>query len=286
MIIAIISRKGGVGKTTSVVSLAAALSSAGDRTLVVDLDSQASASLSLGVERADLAPSASELLMGKLPAEQIVRQTMMPGLDLITASVDLASADVDMAQLRHREAYLRVRLEPLREQYQWILLDCPGSLSVVSQNALVASDAFLVPVLPHYLSVEGLDLLLACAERLRWRYGRPQRHLGLLLTMVDQRTKAAREHTQKLRDRYGDLVFTAEVPFNIKLAEAPQGGQTIFAFHPVATGAAAYRQAADELVERALRPRPAAESRPAASASSPDQSATSPDRPVGQSVGE
>lgn len=250
MIVAVISRKGGVGKTTSVVSLAGALARLGKRVLVVDLDSQASASVSLGVARGDLAPSIHDVLFRSVRAAQAVRPTLTAGVDLITASADLMHADVELAPLRNREAKLRDVLQPIVAGYDWILLDCPPSFNTLAQSALIASDHYIVPAVPHFLAFDGIQPLLEASERLAGRYGRASGFLGVLLTMVDNRTKSARIQATLLREKLGDKVFDCEIPVNVRLAEAPESGQTIFQWYPQAAGAHAYRLAAVELLHR------------------------------------
>ncbi|MEO8196636.1 MAG: ParA family protein [Thermoanaerobaculia bacterium] len=250
MIVAVISRKGGVGKTTSVVSLAGALARLGKRVLVVDLDSQASASISLGIARGDLAPSIHDVLFRKMPMTQAIRPTLTPLVDLVTASADLMHADVELAQVRNREARLREVLQPVAAAYDWVLLDCPPSFNTLAQSALIASDHFIVPAVPHFLAFDGIQPLLEASERLAGRYGRASGFLGVLLTMVDNRTKSARTQATLLREKLGDKVFDCEVPVNVRLAEAPASGQTIFQWFPQAAGAHAYRLAAVELLHR------------------------------------
>jgi len=250
MIVAVISRKGGVGKTTSVVSLAGALAQLGKRVLVVDLDSQASASVSLGVARGDLAPSLHDVLFRSVPAARAIRPTATERVDLITASADLMHADVELAPLRNRETKLRDALQPVRDAYDWILLDCPPSFNTLAQCALIASDQFIVPAIPHFLAFDGIQPLLEASQRLSGRYGRASGFLGVLLTMVDNRTKSARAQATLLREKLGDKVFDCEIPVNVKLAEAPESGQTIFHWFPQAAGAHAYRLAAVELLHR------------------------------------
>ncbi len=279
MIVAIVSRKGGVGKTTSAVSLAGAFALAGRRALLVDLDPQASASRSLGVERAELAPSVHDVLFRSVPAAEALRQTARPGLDLLTASADLVHADLDLAPLRHREERLAEVLAPIAAGYDWILLDCPPALSGLAANAMVAADGTLIPCAPQPLAFDGVDIVLDAAGRLRGRYGRPPRDFGLLLTMVDRRARSALAHVAELRLRYGLHVFDAEIPVNVRLAEAPAAGRSIFDFDPRASGAHAYRLAAVELAERAgvSAPEPASA---AGSEAAPEPSPTPPGEPI------
>jgi chromosome partitioning protein len=250
MIVAVISRKGGVGKTTSVVSLAGALAQLGKKVLVVDLDSQASASVSLGIARGDLAPSVHDVLFRSVPAARAIRPTATERVDLITASADLMHADVELAPLRNREAKLRDALQPVAGGYDWVLLDCPPSFNTLAQSALIASDQFIVPAIPHFLAFDGILPLLEASQRLAGRYGRASGFLGVLLTMVDNRTKSARAQATQLREKLGDKVFDCEIPVNVRLAEAPESGQTIFHWFPQAAGAHAYRLAAVELLHR------------------------------------
>lgn len=251
VIVAIVGRKGGIGKTTSAVHLAGALALAGRRVLLVDLDPQASASRSLGVARHELAPSIHDVLFRDLPAAAAVRATGSAGLDLITASADLIHADLDLATARNREERLRQALEPLIDRYDWIFLDSPPALSTLTMSALVAADGYVIPSTAQPLAFDGVDLVVELAERLRRRFGRPAQFFGLLLTMVDRRNRATFTHVAELRMRYGLNVFDAEIPINVRLAEAPAAGATVFETSPRATGAHAYRLAAVELAERA-----------------------------------
>jgi chromosome partitioning protein len=279
VILAFVSRKGGVGKTTSVVSLAGALVRLGHRVLVVDLDSQASASRSLGVAREALAPSIHDVMFRGVPLADAVRETGVERLDLVTASADLLAIDLDLQNLRRRDETLADRLRPHVERWDWILLDCPPQLTGISRNAVVAADGYVVPTPPHFLAFEGIDVLADSATRLLHRFGRRDEMAGILLTMVDYRTAAARAHSAELRLKYGLRVFDTEIPVNVRLAETPALGRTIFESEPKASGANAYRMLAVELLHR-LRPgepvQPGAER---ADPASPPAAPTEPLRP-------
>lgn len=250
MITAVLNRKGGVGKTTTAVNIAAAVAAQGYRVLLIDLDSQASTSLSLGVPRWALAPSSADVLLNSTPAVDAVRATRVMGLHLMTASTDLSSFDRELSILPNREGRLHSALRPIRSRYDYIFIDCPSVSSLAPLNALVAADYYLVPVVPHYLAIEGIRNLCASADRLLARLGVPTRLLGIILTMVDYRAKATRENVAKLREEFGNGVFGVEIRINIRLAEAPAAGKTIFEFDDSSTGADAYRLLADEFLMR------------------------------------
>jgi len=250
VITALVSRKGGVGKTTTAVNLAAALALRGRRTLLVDLDSQCSATLSLGVDREAFAPSAADLLLREAEAPEIVRQSAVENLELITGSVDLLSADVELGRSGWHRRRLKAALDPVAPLYDHILLDCPPSLAVLPQAALLASDNFLVPVVPQFLAVEGVRNLIDSIARLGERFGHSPDLLGIVLTMVDYRTRETREQVARVRRLCGDQVFAVEVRINVRLAEAPAAGKTIFEHDASCTGAQSYALLAEEMLLR------------------------------------
>lgn len=254
MILSFVSRKGGVGKTTSVVSLAGALVRLGHKVLVIDLDAQASASRSLGIERERLAPSMHDVLFRNVPLWRAVRSSGIERLDLVTGSADLMHADLDLQNLRHREQRLVEVLRPAAGTWDWVLIDCPPAVGGLAHLAVVASDAYIVPTPPHFLAFEGIDVLLGWTERQLAKLGRPDSLGGILLTMVDYRTSAARAHAAELRLKYGLRLLDTEIPANVRLAEGPAAGLTVFERDPKASGAHAYRLLATELLSR-LRPR-------------------------------
>ncbi len=251
MITAVVSKKGGVAKTTTAVSLAAALAGIGKRVLLVDLDSQASASLSLGVPRSALFPSIADVLLGERTAANCVRSTATLGLDLLTASVDLQRAEREIETGVRDASRLREVLDPIRSRYDFVLLDCAPHPSPLAVGALIAADTYLVPVVPHYLSVTTVEPLLMAAARIPTAHGVRPRLLGIVLTQVDYRTKLARTNVARIRERFGHDVFAIEIRTNVRLAEAPEMGRTIFEYDPASTGAKAYRLLAAELLLRA-----------------------------------
>jgi len=250
MILAIVNNKGGVGKTTTAVNLAAALAGKNRRVLLVDLDSQGSASLSLGIPRAELSPSSAEVLLEGESLSEAIRKTEVEGLDLLTGSIALANADLRLSETRGRESLLKGVMEPIRGDYGFIVVDCPPSLSLLPINALVSCDYYMVPVVPHYLALEGLVNLTDAVERVRQGIGTGASLLGFLLTMVDYRLRVTHEIVKMIRDHYKGKVFKAEVRVNVRLTEAPSFGQTIFDYDGSSTGSQAYRRLATEVLQR------------------------------------
>ena len=247
IIYALANQKGGVGKTTTAINLAACLAEAGQRALVVDLDPQANATSGLG-ERAN-GHSTYDLLDGA-PLRELVRHTRFANLDLVPSKPDLAGAAVELARHEDGETYLRSGLEEAREGYRFVFLDCPPSLGPLTVNALAAADKVLVPVQAEYYALEGLAQLVSSVELVRRRLNPPLEIGGVLLTMVDGRTRLAADVSAEVRRHFGELVFRTTVPRSVRLAEAPSHGLPAIAFDRRSAGADAYWKVAMELVER------------------------------------
>ena len=249
-IIALVNNKGGVGKTTSAVNLAAGLVAAGRRILLADLDAQGSASLSLGLTRADLTPGSAEVMLEGHPIREVIRPTSVKGLDILPGSMALASADLVLSVVKGREVVLKDALTPIRGDYDFTVLDCPPSLGLLTVNALTAADFFIIPVTPDYLSLEGLVNLMDAVERIKKGIGKAAGLLGILLTLADYRLNVTEEIGRMIRGYYGRLVFKTEIRGNVRLKEAPSFGKTIFDYDKGSAGAEAYQELTKEVLQR------------------------------------
>jgi chromosome partitioning protein len=246
-IYALANQKGGVGKTTTAINLAACLAEAGERALVVDLDPQANATSGLG-ERAN-GTSTYDLLDGA-PLEQLVKPTRFPNLHLVPARPELAGAAVELAQRGDGETYLRQALATGAERYSFVFLDCPPSFGPLTVNALAAADRVLIPVQAEYYALEGLSQLVQSVNLVKARLNPRLALGGVLLTMVDGRTRLSAEVADEVRRHFGDLVFETTVPRSVRLAEAPSHGLPAIAYDRRSRGADAYWKVAMELVQR------------------------------------
>jgi chromosome partitioning protein len=246
-IYAVANQKGGVGKTTTAINLAACLAKAGERALVVDLDPQANATSGLG-ERAN-GTSSYDLLDGA-PLAELAKPTRFQNLHLVPAKPDLAGALVELARRDDGDRYLARSLGEARGAYSFVFLDCPPSLGPLTVNALAAADRVLVPVQAEYYALEGLTQLVRSVELVRSRLNPKLALGGLLLTMVDGRTRLAADVVAEVRRHFGPLVFAATVPRSVRLAEAPSHGLPAIAYDARSAGADAYWKVAMELVER------------------------------------
>jgi chromosome partitioning protein len=246
-IYALANQKGGVGKTTTAINLAACLAEAGERALVVDLDPQANATSGLG-ERAN-GTSTYDLLDGA-PLEQLAKPTRFPNLHLVPSRPDLAGAGVELSQRDDGETYLREALASGVDGYSFVFLDCPPSFGPLTVNALAAADRVLIPVQAEYYALEGLSQLVQSVDLVKRRLNPRLAVGGVLLTMVDGRTRLAADVAAEVRRHFGDLVFETAVPRSVRLAEAPSHGLPVIAYDRRSRGADAYWKVAMELVRR------------------------------------
>lgn len=250
-IYALANQKGGVGKTTTAVNLGAYLATAGQRVLLVDVDPQANATSHLGVHRQKVSQSIYNVLLDSVPAEQVIMLTNQVRLDLLPSTRELAGAEVELVGLAAREHRLGRALSPIVDRYDYVLVDCPPSLGLLTVNALTAvQDGVIVPVQCEYLALEGLGHLLKTIYLIRDSLNPRLAIAGVVLTMFDARTNLSRQVVEEVRRYFPAYVFETVVPRTIRLSEAPSYGETILSYAPATAGAAAYHALALELMER------------------------------------
>jgi chromosome partitioning protein len=270
-IIAIANQKGGVGKTTTAVNLAASLARAPKRVLLADLDPQGNATMGSGVDKRELGASITEALLGEAQARQVIVRCE-DGYDLLPGNIDLTAAEIQLMDMAGREQKLKQALQAVRDDYDFIIIDCPPSLSLLTLNALTASDSVLVPMQCEYYALEGLSALLDTIEALKGRVNPSLEIEGVLRTMFDVRNNLANAVSAELTNHFGELVFRTIIPRNVRLAEAPSHGQSIIGYDKSSRGGVAYLGLAGELLRR-QREREQAERTPRATSTSKEKAA-------------
>ena len=246
-IIAIANQKGGVGKTTTAVNLAAVLATQGLRVLLVDADPQANATSGVGVVRGSFRRSLYHVLVLGEPLEDVILHTELNGLDVVPSNKDLAGAEIELVETEHREFKLRDALSTLQTVYDFVIIDCPPSLGLLTLNALTASKSLLVPIQAEYYALEGVTELFDTLARIRRLHNASLAIEGLLLTMYDERTNLSSAVASDLRDFYGHQVFQTVIPRNVRLAEAPSYGKPIIVYDPHSRGSEAYIELSKEI---------------------------------------
>jgi chromosome partitioning protein len=256
-VFAIANQKGGVGKTTTAINLAASLAANDLRVLVIDSDPQGNATSGLGVAKDPNSPSLYHVLLGDTLASQAVVPTEMDGLFLISADKNLIGSNLEMIDLPNREYRMRERIAEIREDYRFILIDCPPALDLLTLNALIAADSVLVPIQCEFFALEGVSELMDTIDRIGHAFQHPLKIEGILLTMYDDRTNLTRQVAADLREFFKDEVFHTIIPRSIRLAEAPSFGKSILTYDPRSKGAESYIKLAKEILAHEQNRQPA-----------------------------
>ena len=253
-VLSLANQKGGVGKTTTAINLAASLAAAERRVLLIDIDPQANATSGLGFPK-EAGASIYPVLLGQLPLETIIRDTDLEFLKLAPSSPDLVAAELELIELDRREYRLREAIEPVRGRFDFILIDSPPSLGLLTLNGLTAADAILVPLQCEYFAMEGISQLMLTVDRVRERLNPELEIEGILLTMYDERVNLSRQVENELRSHFGDSVYTSMIPRNVRLGEAPSFGKPILLYDIKSRGSQAYLQLAQEVITRQAQER-------------------------------
>ena len=251
-VISVTNQKGGVGKTTTCINLSASLVQRGKRILLIDMDPQGNASVGFGIDSDELQSTVYDILLLETTARDAIR-TSECGVDVLTANGDLAGAQVELLNEIGRELRLQRALQPIRQDYDYIFIDCPPALNVLTVNAMVASDSVIIPMQCEYFALEGLSALISTVRKIRETLNPNLRIEGLLRTMFDGRNSLSNEVSRQLQTHFGDKVYQTIIPRNVRLAEAPSYGEPAIIYDPTSKGAKAYMALADEMLERAAK---------------------------------
>ena len=249
-IIAVANQKGGVGKTTTSINLAACLAEKGKKVLAVDMDPQGNLTSGLGVDKDSVEKSIYELIIGEVDIKEVINKEVLENLDIIPTSIDLSAAEIELIGVDDKEYILRNAIDQVKDQYDFVIIDCPPSLSMLTINAMTTADSVIVPIQCEYYALEGLSQLIHTVELVKDRLNSKLEIEGVVFTMYDARTNLSHQVVENVKDNLQQNIYKTIIPRNIRLAEAPSYGLPINKYDPKSTGAESYMRLADEVIER------------------------------------
>ena len=250
-VIAVANQKGGVGKTTTAINLSACLAEKGQKVLAIDMDPQGNMTSGLGIDKDEVEKNIYDLMIGQAGVDEVLQKEAIENLDVIPTSIDLSAAEIELIGVDDKEFIIRNAVQPIKDDYDYIIIDCPPSLSMLTINAMTTADSVLVPIQCEYYALEGVTKLLESMKMVKTRLNKSLDTYGVLMTMYDSRTSLSNQVVEEVQSYFGDKAFKTLIPRTVKISEAPSFGEPVITYAPQNKGAKAYMNLAKEVIKRA-----------------------------------